>query len=127
VAKYRAMPDEYRPEGYRMDADMMLDPKHRERWGWQPGVTSILWEWMAGSGRLSKIAKYRQLRHRTPLDLRWGIHLGRLRDHVVALFILLCYGTEMLHAAPNCAPWGKNSRGLPPDEKRAKNRPKVSH
>ena len=33
------------------------------------------------------------------------------------LFMLLAYGTRTVHAAPNCGPWGNNSRGLPPQQR----------
>ena len=51
--------------------------------------------------------------HLPPLDYRYGWNLSKHQHEVIALDTLLGVGVSCLFAAPNCAPWGNNSRSAP--------------
>ena len=71
VSKYEAIPDEY----YEGEQDLcgdLLKSSVRRHMNLQPGHPAEVWELMAGSGRFSKTAADRQMKHLPPIDLRWG-------------------------------------------------------
>ena len=79
--------------------------------GLTKGCPAQLWEFMAGSGKLSATARAENVSHLPPVDHRWGYHLGRFADQLKILYVFLVYGCEVLFASPTCTPWGNNSRG----------------
>ena len=74
-----------------------------------------VWELFSGSAALSARASREGIPHLPPIDFRYGWDLGRVRDQTLVLRTLLEHGVETLFAAPNCAPWGSQTRGLPGD------------
>ena len=78
-----------------------------------------LWEWCAGSAALSATARVAGVQHLPPVDYRFGWSLRRFGDQIRLLFGLLFLGTQMLFIAPNCSPWGNNSRALAPSARTA--------
>ena len=105
--KYRAMDDEY----YRWNSAEYFDVASlgsctaMSSLGHQLGVSSSLWEWFAGSGRLSTTARAKNLSHLPPCDYRWGINIGFWHHQITLLWNLLMYPVDVLFAAPSCTPW----------------------
>ena len=85
--------------------------------GLQLGVSSTLWEWMAGSGRLSATARTNEVTHLPPLDYRWGINLGHWYHQLIVLWYLLLFPVDVLFASPTCTPWGSNARQWTTEER----------
>ena len=53
--------------------------------------------------------------HTTPpliIDYRYGWNLSKVAHQLQLFFSLLKFGTDCLFAAPNCAPWGNDSRAV---------------
>ena len=93
-----------------MDIGRLSSIHELECFGLQPGVPSVLWEWMAGSGRLSSSARSREVTHLPPVDYRWGINLGHWYHQLVVLWNMLIFPVDVLYASPTCTPWGSNAR-----------------
>ena len=51
--------------------------------------------------------------HFPPIDYRYGWNLSKAAHQLQLLWSLLRFGTDCLFAAPNCAPWGNDSRATP--------------
>ena len=65
--------------------------------------------------------------HLPPVDYRYGWDIAREQDQQQLLFGLLAIGTETSFAAPNCSPWGNQTRGLPDvQERRAREEPSLT-
>ena len=74
------------------------------------GVSSVMWEWMAGSGRLSASARVNEVTHLPPIDYRWGgNNLGHWYHQLIVLWNLLIFPVDVLFASPTCTPWGSNA------------------
>ena len=78
-----------------------------------------MWEWMAGSGRLSATARRLSLTHLPPLDYRWGHNLSHWFHQVHALWCLLLFPVNVLFASPTCTPWSTNARQWSPEKREA--------
>ena len=134
---YRQMPDEYSKSD--MVPPSVADfgrPAYLQHLGLSPGVPAALWEWCAGSGRLSSTARSffagspagalpSTMRPRTPggqvlhpLDHRWGHDLNNPTSQVNLLWSLIYYGTSCLFVSPTCTPWSANSRSWPERQRR---------
>ena len=79
-----------------------------------------LWEWYSGSGALSKVAADTNVSHPPPVDYRYGWSISNLGNQLILLYGLLSIGVESLFAAPNCFPWGQNSKASPEAERKKK-------
>ena len=75
-----------------------------------PGLPVRMWEWYAGSGRLSSKAWHQSVSHLPPVDYRWGVNVGFCFHQVTHLWDLLVYPIDVLYASPTCTPWSTNSR-----------------
>ena len=116
IKAYRPMPDEY--------ATPCVVPPTTEDFGTQSCLTSLgvsfkrparLWEWCAGSGRLSATARTEQRNSSKrvvlhPLDYRWGHNLEEPSVQSCLMWCLIHFGTLCLFVAPTCTPWSNNSR-----------------
>ena len=107
--KYRCMKNEYGiapcPEQALEEIELKLKESHD------------VWEVFAGSGRLSSRCQDQRVSHMPPVDHRWGWDLGRVRDQLIALWMLLCGGCKTLMTAPTCTPWSSNAKGWNIEEK----------
>ena len=77
--------------------------------GYTKGKPGAIWEWFAGTGNLSTVARVNNVEHLPPIDYRWGFYVNTLL-HQVDLYVFLLYGCEVLFVSPNCTPWGSNSK-----------------
>ena len=124
VRAYRNMPDEYGTSvGSHPEEFGTLS--YLERLGTSFRRPALLWEWCAGSGRLSataaKDASSRAASNggvvHHPVDHRWGHDLGHVTPQVSLLWTLVFGGTSCLVVAPTCTPWSVNSRSWPTPER----------
>ena len=114
------MPDEYYADmEASIDATSISDRRTMSHLGYMVGRPAEMWEWFAGSGRLSAAARASGVSHLPPLDYRWGVDLGEISTQIRVLWTFLVYGCEVLFAAPTCTPWGANARGWPSDKRTA--------
>ncbi len=111
VTKYQCMPDIYYGDGPFIGPQELGKDDVMNNLGLTEGSPVQLWEFMAGSGKLSATAREKDISHLPPVDHRWGYHVGRFSDQMQLLYALLVFGCEVLFASPNCTPWGNNSRG----------------
>ena len=111
VKKYQCMPDLYYDGESFVGPEELGEDTIMDNLGLVKGAPVQLWEFMAGSGKLSATARAQNVSHLPPVDHRWGYHLGRFADQVKLLYVFLVYGCEVLFASPTCTPWGNNSRG----------------
>ena len=102
-----------------IDATSISDRRTMSHLGYMVGRPAEMWEWFAGSGRLSAAARASGVSHLPPLDYRWGVDLGEISTQIRVLWTFLVYGCEVLFAAPACTPWGANARGWPSDKRTA--------
>ena len=113
VRRYSGIPDQY--YGARDDVQP-LGPSQLGRedvmdsLGHRCGSPAMMWELMAGSGRLSDTARRSGLAVLPPVDFRWGFHLGRFSDQLRVLYTMIVYGCHFLYASPSCFPWGQRAR-----------------
>ena len=119
LEKYRCMEDEYYQwnEKEYMTIDNLADLHDMASRVHQPGISSTLWEFRAGSGRLSATARDQKLTHLPPLDYRWGINLGHWWHQLIVLWQLLLFPVDVLWASPTCTPWGSNARQWDAEER----------
>ena len=110
LRKYDSMPDAYYVDGVGIGPVRFGSVHYMASLGYQPGKSSAIWEWMAGSATLSAHARLRGLSHLPPVDHRWGFHMGRIGDQQKLLYSLLVSGCDVLFAAPTCTPWGGHAR-----------------
>ena len=90
MRKYECMPDEFYHDSDRyIDINGIGIPKTMQQLGLTLGRPTQLWEHMAGSCRLSAVARNHQMLHLPLLDFRWGANLGRIRHHVPILWAFL--------------------------------------
>ena len=108
--KYRCMNNEY---GDSLSPEEAL----KQILGRAEGTPEVrsMWETCAGSGKLSARARSRDVSHLPPVDYRWGWDLGRARDQLISLWLLLCCGCRTLFCSPTCTPWSANSKAWEAD------------
>ena len=118
-AKYRCL-----PEVYYGDEEQYVKPKDFQNWMKESTKENFdakdkpmfsLWEWYAGSGTLSKVAADGGVSHMPPIDYRYGWSISNLGNQLIMLYALLILGVESLFAAPNCFPWGRDSKASQED------------
>ena len=119
IMKYKCMNDEYHDwdDEKFMKIGALSNIHEMSCRGLQLGVPSTLWEWMAGSGRLSATARKNEVTHLPPLDYRWGINLGHWWHQLICLWNLLLFPVDVLFASPTCTPWGSNARQWQPEDR----------
>ena len=119
LQKYKCMEDEYYEwdDSKFMGTEKLADIGEMTDRGYQPGVASTLWEFMAGSGRLSATARAQKITHLPPLDYRWGVNLGHWWHQVVVLWQLLVFPVDVAWGSPTCTPWGANARQWPQEQR----------
>ena len=104
AGKYKSMPNVY---GESLDPDAALQHVLGH-----PEKEYMIWEIFAGSGTLSARSREQMVEHLPPVDYRWGWDVGRFKDQVIMLLILILGGCKLLVSTPSCTPWSSNSRGL---------------
>ena len=123
-AKYNCL-----PEVYYGDEEQVVKPEHLEDWAgsldnkkFDPEQKPMFsfWEWYSGSGVLSKCAAQKGVSHLPPIDYRYGWSIGNLKHQICLVYILLFFGVKSLFGAPNCFPWGRDSRATPEAERKRK-------
>ena len=107
--KYDAMPDVYYVDP---DTDpvrpVLFGNRHKMgELGFQPGASTQLWEWMAGSGSLSAAARADGVTHLPPIDHRWGFHIGNADIQEKLLYTQLVFGTDVLFRSTNLHALGR--------------------
>ena len=117
IRKYDAMPDIYYTDTVPVGPGQLGNRSWMHRLGYQPGDTTQLWEWMAGSASLSAAARTDDMTHLPPIDHRWGYHVGATDDQEKLIYVQLIFGTDVLFAAPTCTPWGGHARGWDKDNR----------
>ena len=132
VAKYKCL-----PERYYLDSDKVVTPEGLSQWLHHEknesthkdaeGPMFDFWEWYAGSGAMSKRAADKGISHLPPIDFRYGWSIARLSNQLLLLQALLFKGVASLFAAPNCFPWGKDSRMNPWEKTKKKRRAEFSN
>ena len=119
---YRQMPDEYHNHGDTPLSATELGTKScMQKLGLSSDAPARLWEWFAGSGRLSatarktsaEVAYPNRVSVLQPLDHRWGHDLNEPGVQASILWCLMFFGSLFLFAAPTCTPWSANSRVWP--------------
>ena len=132
-SKYRNLPDNY----YGGDSEKYLTPEKfpdmqtcRDKYVCQkhdpdnsyPASSVKMWEWYSGSAALSAYLAEVATTHLPPIDYRYGWNLSKHTHQQQLLDIQVTVGIDTLFAAPDCSPWGNNSRATPKelrDERRA--------
>ena len=104
---YKRMPDEYRNT---FGMQELANPHLLAKAGYTPGVPTLLWELMAGSGRLSATARSSAITHLPPIDRRWGHNLSDSFHQVTFLWLLFAFGTQFLFVSPSYSPWSPTSK-----------------
>ena len=110
VDRYRCMPDYYYDGINAVSPEELGDDQQIQNKGYEEGKPVAMWEWSAGTGKLSTVAKVNDVEHLPPIDYRWGFDVEILSHQMNLLYVLLMYGCEVLFVSPNCTPWGSNSR-----------------
>ncbi len=72
-----------------------------------------MWEWYSGSSALSAHLKEEEVSHLPPIDYRYGWNLSKLDHQKKLIDTQITVGVDTIFAAPNCSPWGNNSRATP--------------
>ena len=123
--KYRVLPEVY----YGGEEGRYVKPNNLESWVGELKDKEFnvkkkpmfsLWEWYSGSGTLTKVAANGGVSHLPPIDYRYGWSLANASHQMCLLYVLLIVGVESLFAAPNCFPWGRDSRAQPEEVRRKK-------
>lgn len=111
LKKYAAIPDHFGTDGQQPRSAADFGNIHAlTRYKEELGKPADLWEFYAGSGRLSAMARSRGLRVKQPLDHRWGHNLDIMPHQTAIMWNLVLVGTRFLFASPTCTPWSANSR-----------------
>ena len=84
------------------------------------GVESKFWEWCSGSSTLSARARTREISHLPPIDYRYGWNMSRPEQQKTLMSGLIAARVTTLFVAPNCAPWGSQTRSMPAETLAAK-------
>ena len=122
VDKYKCMPDYYMDGKDGVCPEDLVDNDKMSTYGYTRGQPVGLWEFFAGSGKLSALGRAREVPHLPPVDYRWGYDVRTLKHQLYILYAYLVYGCWVLFASPNCTPWGNNARQWSADSRRERRR-----
>ena len=76
-----------------------------------------VWEWFSGSASYSKYLKDHGITHLPPIDYRYGWNIAYSEHQKILLEIQLTHEIDTIFGAPNCAPWGNNSRSASKEDR----------
>ena len=127
VDKYKCMPDFYHDGATGTKAEDMANINAMETLGYTVGAPCKIWEFFAGSGKLSAMARRDGVSHLPPVDWRWGIDVRQLGHQMHLLYAFLVFCCDVLFAAPTCTPWGANARQWTDDQRKKRRGQRACH